>query len=411
MSDLSRLPAPARTVIALSAAAVAVGQGFGRFTYGLLLPAMADDLVGSYERAGWLGTANLATYLVGILVVSVLSTRVDPLVIVRVGLTGTVLGLFVLAAAPDFSVLVLGMAVTGTCTAGLWVPLAGVVSSVTRVEQRGLAMGLVVAGVGLSIVASGQLVNLVRAVAGEDAWRPVWAVEAVIGVVVLLVVLWRLRPDTGATGTGPVRLSALLGVPRWWAVTGAYTAFGFAYSIYVNYVVAALEDDAGFSSSHASTVFSLLGITSIFGGILLGRWSDRAGRRAIFMGATILAALCSLAIPLGAEPWAAFSTAAFGLAMTGVGALVSAFIGDHLEARAVGAAFGVVTISFGLAQASAPYVGGWVADRAGSFTPTFLISAGAFAVSLALAWNLPRRGPLPPGLADLRPVEGTDREG
>jgi len=89
-------------IIVLSAAAVAIGQGFARHTYSLLLPPMTDEFIGSYSRAGWLGTASLASYLVGVLILSVLSTRVRPMVIVKVGLAGTVASLLVLAAAPSF---------------------------------------------------------------------------------------------------------------------------------------------------------------------------------------------------------------------------------------------------------------------------------------------------------------------
>ena len=41
-----------------------VAQSFARFTFGLVLPAMKADLRISYGLAGWLGTINLAAYLV-----------------------------------------------------------------------------------------------------------------------------------------------------------------------------------------------------------------------------------------------------------------------------------------------------------------------------------------------------------
>ena len=43
----------------------AVGNGFARFSYGLLLPAMRSDLSWSYAEAGWLNTANAIGYLIG----------------------------------------------------------------------------------------------------------------------------------------------------------------------------------------------------------------------------------------------------------------------------------------------------------------------------------------------------------
>ena len=52
--------------LALSIAAV-VSLGITRFSYGLLLPPMRDDLGWSYSLAGLMNTANALGYLVGAL--------------------------------------------------------------------------------------------------------------------------------------------------------------------------------------------------------------------------------------------------------------------------------------------------------------------------------------------------------
>lgn len=378
-------------VIALAAAAIAIGGGFARHTLGLLLPTMTAEIIGSYSRAGWLGTINLGAYLAGILMVSFVSARIRPVVIIKWGLAGTVAGLAVMAVAPSYPFLVLGMVLSGFFASGLWIPFAGVVSGVTTIRERGRALGLVVSGIGLSILAASQLVNLLRFLFGENVWRQVWGVEALLGLLVLVLVLTRLRPpaDPSEATTPTIRASALLTVPRWWAVTGAYAAFGFGYSVYLNYLAAALEGDAGFSAGHAATSYSLVGITSIFGGVVFGPWSDRVGRRFALRASLGLTVLCTLAIPLGAEPWVALSAAGFGAAMTGTGTVISAIIGDHLEPRAVGTAFGLVTVVFGITQTAGPYIGGWIAETAGSFTPTFLLAAGATGIAFGFAWSLP----------------------
>ena len=43
----------------------AVSNGLARFAYGLLLPAMRDDLGWNYTQAGWVNTANAIGYLIG----------------------------------------------------------------------------------------------------------------------------------------------------------------------------------------------------------------------------------------------------------------------------------------------------------------------------------------------------------
>src|SRR5690349_24444386 len=67
-----------RVLLPLLVVAAAVAQGFGRFGYALLLPAVNTDLVHSYAIAGLLGTLNLTAYLVGTLVVSLTAHRLAP---------------------------------------------------------------------------------------------------------------------------------------------------------------------------------------------------------------------------------------------------------------------------------------------------------------------------------------------
>src|SRR3954468_22852874 len=71
-----RSPAPGpRVLIPILVLAAAVAQGFGRFGYALLLPAVNADLVHSYAVAGLLGTLNLTAYLGGTLLVSLTAGR------------------------------------------------------------------------------------------------------------------------------------------------------------------------------------------------------------------------------------------------------------------------------------------------------------------------------------------------
>ena len=57
-------------VILALAMAPAVSNGFARFAYALILPAMRADLGWTYSMAGWINTANAIGYLLGALPVS-----------------------------------------------------------------------------------------------------------------------------------------------------------------------------------------------------------------------------------------------------------------------------------------------------------------------------------------------------
>lgn len=375
-------PRRALVVILVGAGAVAVGQGFSRFSYGLLLPAMTRDLIGSYSLAGTFGTLNLGAYLTGIAAVSMISSRVQPTRLIVGGLAGTLSGMLLVAAARDLSMLFIGMVVMGFFAAGIWVPTTSLVSSIVPTRIRGVALGAVVAGPGLSVLVAGQLAALIRSVVHQDAWREVWLVQFVIGVGMLLLVLVVMRrvPDVKVE-PGVFALHVLQRIPRWWAVAGAYAGFGLGYMMFITFLVAALETDAGFDESRASLMYSLVGLASVVGGLLLGRISDRVGRRRLLLLVFALSAAACVGVIGGTQPWVALAAVVFGIAMTGTGAVMAALIGDHLTGGTVGAAFGLLTTIFGTMQMIAPQLGGWLADHAGSFTVSFSVAGGAFALA------------------------------
>ena len=368
-----------------------VAQGFGRFGYALLLPAVNADLVHSYAVAGLLGTLNLAAYLAGTLLVSLTAGRLPPATSVRLGLVLVTIGVSVLALAPSVPVLVVGMVVAGFGGAMIWVQAPGIAGSAVHVTRRGLAIGVTGSGVGLGVVACSGLTAVVHAVAGPGAWRPVWGIEAVLAALVALAAARWLRPRAMPV-SGPVRISTLRAVPGWIGSTLSYGGYGLAIAVYMTFLVAAYEDDAGFGSGHASVVFALAGICIMGGGILLGRWSDSVGRRVAMTGTYLGMTAAILLVPLGAEPWAVVSAVVFGLALSGAPAVLAAHLSDWLEPHRFAAAFGAVTLVFGLAQLVGPQLAGWIADRSGSFSPAFLVAAAAaFGAAIASA-TLPRRG-------------------
>jgi len=366
--------------VALIALASGVAQAFGRFTYALLLPAIDTDLLQSYALAGLIGTANVAAYLLGVIAVSALARRTAPAVMIRWGLAGTTTGLFLLWQAESALVLGIGLAVTGFAGAFIWVPAPGLAGSVVRPARRGAAIGLAGSGIGAGIVFASGLAAALHSSGGDASWRTVYLVEAVLAAVALALCVRFLRPGPHRDDAAPVRSGALRRVPGWFGLAGGYAAYGLAYSVYTTYLVVALEDDAGLSRGSASAVYTLVGVTLIVGGILLGPLSDRWGRgRSLVLGYLAMA-LSIAVVPLGTLPLAVLSALTFGLMMSGLPAVISAHLADSLTPREFAGAFGRCTLAFGLAQLCGPQLGGWLAETTGSFTPAFLLAA---AVALA----------------------------
>lgn len=378
-------------LVALAILTNLAGQGFGRFSYPLLLPDMREDLGYSYTLAGLLGTVNLIAYLGGVILLSVVSGRLSSAQIVVLGLALCTVGTAVLVVAPDYAALAVGMALTGAGAAGTWVPVAAVVSASVDARRRGTVLGLVSMGFGLGVLLGGQLRAAVYAVAGDGSWREVWLIEVVITAAVLLAAVLWFRPSQGASA-GRVKSPAatLRTVPGWLELVVSYTAIGLGYILYASFLTSLLEKEAGFSSSHASTIFSLLGFATVVGAVVAGHLTDLLGRRPALFLASVMLTACTLLVLARSEPWASVSALAFGLPLTASGTVIIAYLGDHLPGATLTAVFAVVTVVFGVTQAVGPWLGGALRDLTGSFTATFILAAAAFALSAAAAHALPR---------------------
>ncbi len=373
-------------------ASAATAQAFGRFTYGVVLPDVRTDLLnGSNSVAGALGTINVAAYLMGTFAVSALSSRLDQVALIRIGLTLSTSGLLVASFATNAWVLGLTLFVMGLGGAMIWIPSPRVAAMALSAKHRGLGIGLVGSGIGLGIMAAGWLSNVMGNRYGVDGWRMVYRVEAIFGAVVLCLGLVTFRTGESTTGSsgGFGGFGALRKIPGWRALTGAYACYGFFYLLVVGYLVARLEDDAGFSEARASAMFALIGLGAAFGGLLLGPASDRFGRRNTMMWGFVIFAAAIAAVLTGQPTIVAIGSLVVGLMFAGVPSTIAAYIVDTTPPESYGQAYAAATLAFGGAQAISPQIGGLVADLTGSFTLVFVLALTFALIAAAVSSRLP----------------------
>src|SRR4051812_31646863 len=110
-------------------AGACVAQAFGRFTYGVVLPSVRDDLLGSNRVAGLFGTMNVAAYLVGTTIVATLSHRASLVGLIRIGLVLSTTGLLIASVAHNSGVLALGLVSMGLGGSAIWIPSPRVASA------------------------------------------------------------------------------------------------------------------------------------------------------------------------------------------------------------------------------------------------------------------------------------------
>ncbi len=395
-SPPARTPSRATTIATLAVVmlAAAVAQGYGRFTYGVVLPDVREDLLdGSNTLAGLLGTANTFAYLAGALLVGSLGRRIRPAGWLRLGIVLSTTGIIGAVLAPNGFVLALCLIVMGLGGASIWIPSPGIATTVVSPRWRGLAVGMMGAGVGVGIVSTGQFGNLVGD--DSDSWRTVYGIESVIAAVALVLVWTVLRNHRGelSASGGFGGFGVLSRMEGWRPITLCYTVYGFGYLLIVAFLVARLEDDAGWSNDRASAMFTLLGACTLVGGIGAGRVSDWAGRRRTLMVGYLSFSGCALLILTGETLWVVIGVLGTGVLFSGLPTVIAAYIIDRTEPSTYGPSYAAATFAFGLAQVMAPQVGGAIADWRGSFTPVFLLSAGVMATGSVIATFLPHDDP------------------
>ena len=200
----SRTSSPVHTIAAYqrayssltgwAAASFAVTLGFSRLSYGLLLPALRANLHGSYTLFGRVGTANLAGYLLGTLLVPLLVARFRNRIRLNTLMT-LAMSTAMIASATSLTVTQLG----------LWRLLVGIASAPATVltltltfariapAERGRASGMIWMGGAVGVVASGLVAPFVVVAGASPAWRVVWVVMGGIGVVAALGLRRALR--------------------------------------------------------------------------------------------------------------------------------------------------------------------------------------------------------------------------
>lgn len=369
--------------------AAAVAQGFGRFTFGVVLPDVREDLLGgSNTLGGFVATANTFAYLLGALLVGSLSAKVTPVKSVRIGLVFSVGGLAAAAFAPNAAVLTLAMISMGVGGAAIWIPSPGIAATVVAPHKRGMAVGLTGAGVGIGIIFSGQLNSQVVANGGN--WRDVYTVHTAIGVVVLLLMFIFLRDRSSTQPSGGFGGFAVLRTLQGWKpITGCYFVYGFGYLLIMAFLTARLQDDSGYSESTASTIFAVTGACTIFGGVSLGRISDMIGRRMTLVFAFPLWSMAVFLLLTGQLAMVVVGAVFIGILFGGIPSVIAAYLVDRTDSSTYGPSYAAATFAFGIAQVSSPQVGGLIADWRGSFTVVFMISAIAMIAGAAFAWALP----------------------
>jgi predicted MFS family arabinose efflux permease len=408
-NPLMHPPSPPASVLLLAfslSLGAAVSLGITRFSYGLLLPPMRDDLGWSYTLAGGMNTANAVGYLFGALVMSWLVQRSAP---TRVLLWGSVLATVFMAASGFITtpVPLLAQRLLAGVASALVFSTGGLLAARLAAQQphrSGFLLGLYYGGAGLGIVLSAVGVPLLLAAAAGQAhaWAWAWWGLAVLCALATALLVWpaRVLAAQEAADGAQALFAPAASVPAPDAMAGrvfrvrdfgfalaGYAGFGVGYIGYMTFVIALLREQ-GSSTAAITTYFALLGLavmasSRIWAGLLDRHRNGRvlALLNALLGVATLLPALTA------AWPLVIVSGLLFGGVFLSVVASTTALVRHNLPPSQWAAGIGAFTVAFAAGQIVGPTVVGLIADGPGGLARALVFSAVALWVGAALAWR------------------------
>jgi MFS family permease len=374
-------------------------QGIARFGYTVLLPGMQKSLHMNNTMAGMLATANLVGYLALSVIGGALAAKFGARRVIAAGVAVAGIGMLCTGTAGSFAEAALWRGVTGLGSGATIVSAMAVTAAWFPPQRRGFAAGLVVGGSSIGMIVIGPVTPLLMKVYGDGGWRFCWYIFGAVTLGIALCAATFLRNSPASQGPasagkgGGVQWGKVYRSASVWHLGLVYVAYGFSYIIYMTFFVKRLMADGGYTKEAAGQLFMTMGWCSIFCGMLWGAVSDRIGRRyaLILVYLAHTAAFAMFAVwptPLGFT----LSAVIFGFSAWSIPAIMAAACGDVLGPRLAPAAFGFITLFFGVGQALGPSVAGAMADASGSFVSPLLLASG-----IALLGAL--------GAATLRPVK------
>jgi MFS family permease len=373
-------------ILAGLALGVTVTNGFARFAYGLLLPAMKSEMGWNYAQAGWLNTANAIGYIVGAVLTMLLIRYVSPSRLFSFGLITTTLALLATGLNTDLWWQTLWRILAGVFGAMSFSTAGALTAGLFPGDPRRNALAIAIlfgTGGGLGIVLAGAGLPLMLDIYGPAAWSTGWIIIGAISLSFMPLSLWaalQLRPPMLSQAK-----PAALPLRRMFPEMAGYAGFGLGYIIYLTFLSAWMtEGDA--SAGFIAMVWVLLGVCICVSPLI---WRPIFMRSAsglpLAMILTGIAIGSALPVLLPGGPALLISAAVFGLSVFMAPGAVTNFTRQNLPADSWARAIGLFTIVFAVAQTVGPYGAGLIGDMFGNIGISLLLASVLLLIGAIIA--------------------------
>ncbi|MEM7190383.1 MAG: YbfB/YjiJ family MFS transporter [Pseudomonadota bacterium] len=344
----------------------AVTNGFARFAYGLILPAMQDDLAWNFTQAGWINTANAIGYLIGSVLALATISRLGPRRLFVWGMALTALALAFSALTRDLWILSFWRVMAGIGGAPVFIAGGAMASALFAGDRRrnALAIAVYFGGGGLGMLLTGISLPLFMDWFGDAGWPLAWlalGIGSYIAFVASFAAAEAAPEPEQPEGEGG-RMPAWRMVPVFWA----YFLFGVGYIVYITFLIAWMQARGDGPMMVAGT-WALMGIAVMASPFIwapvLAR-SQAGGALSLTSLATGTGILLPVLVPQ--TPAVLISAAMVGGSFFMIPTSVTNFCRKNLTAGQWGPAISLLTVIFSVGQIIGPVGAGAIADWVGT---------------------------------------------
>src|SRR4051812_3391178 len=305
-------------------------------------------------------------------------------------------------AATELQFLLAYGLVVGLSAGSFFVPMMTAVSAWLP-ERRSLAVSLVSAGIGVAPITVSPFAAWLLA---NSDWR---SAQLVIGIAawVLLIpaALAVRRPPQGAAGTGgsdsvaepPMAVGAALRSTPFIVLAATFFACCATHAGPIFHTIS-YAMVCGIAPLAAVTIYSLEGLAGLGGRVVFGLMGDRYGAKHVLIAGLLIQALAAGSFMFANRLGEFYAVASvFGFAYGGVMPLYAVLARDYFGQQIMGTVLGAAAMVSSLGMAIGPWIGGWLFDLFGSYSPMYIYSfaIGLGAAAIAFAFPPAIRGQAP----------------
>ncbi len=350
----------------------ATALGFARFSYALLLPAMAKSLNLNYVEAGALNVTNAAGYLLGALTVDRVSLQYGHKRVFISSMALIVLFLSLVGVTQSYVTILVLRAISGYFGALIFISGGALLAyNLHKIGDGGkntsLAIGLYYGGAGVGTAISGFGLPYLLKMVGDNNWAFGWYLLSSLALVSLIAVVFALKSleDPQYLTVDHKRTTKSTKVTHIWPSILSYGLFGAGYISFMTFIVAFFRSE-GKDGFFISFFYLILGSASFLSAFVwsrpLSRLSGGNGLAATYL---VVAVGSILPIVFSGAIGSTVSGLLFGLGLMASSTALIKVSQRNLSASMITKALGISTAAMALGQIFGPLLTGTVSDRYG----------------------------------------------